>query len=96
MMAEVGSKPQGTRVVLFKQSSFLFSHPKKNERVQIEEKKIELFLSLHHGINRSGHPPPPPIPFIFPGKRDKDFRKKVVVNNGVKRKRFKQWGTERQ
>lgn len=94
-MAEVGSKPQGTRVVLFKQSSFLFSHPKKNERVQIEEEKNEMFLSLHQGINRSGHFSPHTLPFIFPGKRDKDFRKKVVVNNGVKTKTWGQWGTER-
>lgn len=81
----MGSKPQGTRVVLFKQSSFLFSHPKKNERVQIEEEKIELFLSLHHGINRSKHPLTPLSSFLERETRISE-KKEVVVNNGVKTK----------
>ena len=47
-MANVGKEPQGTRVVLFKQSSFLFSHQGrmgergwKNEReAESSEKKV--------------------------------------------------------
>lgn len=55
-MAAVGSKPQGTRAALSKHTPFLFSHPKKNERMQMKregggKKRVEPRLSLHHVVN---------------------------------------------
>lgn len=43
-MAEVGSQPQGTRVVLFKQSSFLFSHQRRMGECRWRKKEREKCL----------------------------------------------------
>lgn len=52
-MAAVGSKPRGTRAALSKHTPFLFSHPRKNERMQMNrgEERVEPRLSLHRGVN---------------------------------------------
>ncbi len=40
-MAEAGPEPQGTRVVLFKQSSFLFSHQRRMEECRWRKRERE-------------------------------------------------------
>lgn len=99
-MAEVGSKPQGTRAVLFKQSSFLYSHTKKNERAQIEEKKnraVSVTSPWHQLFSNPTFPDPTsPSLSSFLERETRISEKKVMVNNDVKTKTFKQWGTERQ
>ena len=54
-MVEEGPEPQGTRVLLFKQSSFLFSHQRRMEewrwRKEVQGKKKRFLATNNHAVS---------------------------------------------